>query len=674
MFNHIIRKTNTACRLTATGVHSRCLTTTTIKPYKPTYYNSTIGNSNNTFNIISPSISSISKSFYSTNNSSSTTTTTSTLDNINNKVGGFGFNGLIDKALNDMGIVEPTAIQKKAMQPLLRGNDMFVMDGTGTGKSFVLMCGIVNDYLVNCKQHADSNEEVSIKQNMKAKGSFAPKYLVVTPTRELAWQIGDWVRQLSKRVGIELLGNGSGVQLAIKGISDNLLAQELVSTQPEVLIGTPNVLHWLLVTGKLDYTQFRMLIVDEADLVVQALAKYTSQAEKMNRKIHPPEGVLFLNELNRKIRQSQDLNVNVNPTNKTAAEESFAEKKRQVGEIFDERSLKNLVNSAASRVLGKEKQKQQQQQQKKKGGGEEEKMDYVPTYRHFQTIFTSATLNMRNRAYIESKGWVDETRVYVMLREQGSMDHPLPKQFTNRFISVQSEEDMLEAIAQTWNDLILPEQKPDTLTEAVAVIASDGSITKVVDELRARGINAKPLTDRMNFDKFNIENMEPAQHDVFVRQVDKENRDKQSKVNQDVSKRKNRQEQREKELIQHQLSQMQDIDETTKQQIFNQSQQQPKGGSAGKNKKRLSKESAIIYIGKENSIRGIDISGVEHVYILNVEISPTSYLHMAGRSGRMNRSGNTICIYNSLLSRKYENVMKFFSAPFEEVEFTIQDE
>ncbi|GAM27847.1 hypothetical protein SAMD00019534_110230 [Acytostelium subglobosum LB1] len=66
----------------------------------------------------------------------------------------------------------------------------------------------------------------------------------------------------------------------------------------------------------------------------------------------------------------------------------------------------------------------------------------------------------------------------------------------------------------------------------------------------------------------------------------------------------------------------------------------------------MDKES-VMYIGKENSIRGVDISDVDHVFILNITLTPASYLHMAGRCGRLGKKGHVVSIYNVLLSRKY---------------------
>lgn len=46
-----------------------------------------------------------------------------------------------------------------------------------------------------------------------------------------------------------------------------------------------------------------------------------------------------------------------------------------------------------------------------------------------------------------------------------------------------------------------------------------------------------------------------------------------------------------------------------------------------------------LWIATEFTARGVDIPGVSHVFILGKPASPTSYLHMAGRTGRLSPNG-----------------------------------
>ncbi|KAF9988771.1 hypothetical protein BGZ75_008605 [Mortierella antarctica] len=51
-----------------------------------------------------------------------------------------------------------------------------------------------------------------------------------------------------------------------------------------------------------------------------------------------------------------------------------------------------------------------------------------------------------------------------------------------------------------------------------------------------------------------------------------------------------------------------------------------------------------IYLAHEANARGLDLPGLTHVYIVGMPSSPSSYLHMAGRTGRMGREGQVVTI------------------------------
>ncbi|KAG0257563.1 hypothetical protein BG011_003881 [Mortierella polycephala] len=51
-----------------------------------------------------------------------------------------------------------------------------------------------------------------------------------------------------------------------------------------------------------------------------------------------------------------------------------------------------------------------------------------------------------------------------------------------------------------------------------------------------------------------------------------------------------------------------------------------------------------IYLAHESNARGLDLPGLSHVYIVGMPSSPSSYLHMAGRTGRMGQKGQVVTI------------------------------
>ena len=77
----------------------------------------------------------------------------------------------LQKALTNLGYKTPTPIQTKAIPGLLEGKDLIGIAQTGTGKTAAFTLPILN--------------------NMKEEYPRKIKTLVLTPTRELAAQIGE---------------------------------------------------------------------------------------------------------------------------------------------------------------------------------------------------------------------------------------------------------------------------------------------------------------------------------------------------------------------------------------------------------------------------------------------------------------------------------------------------
>ncbi|TPX35020.1 hypothetical protein SmJEL517_g02441 [Synchytrium microbalum] len=67
-----------------------------------------------------------------------------------------------------------------------------------------------------------------------------------------------------------------------------------------------------------------------------------------------------------------------------------------------------------------------------------------------------------------------------------------------------------------------------------------------------------------------------------------------------------------------------------------------------------------VLVATEHAARGLDMPNISHVFILGPPISPTSYFHMAGRTGRFGRRGTVITV---LSGRRYsERVLKMLKS------------
>ena len=148
----------------------------------------------------------------------------------------------IQKAVFELGYIEATPIQEQAIPIVLSGKDIIGCAQTGTGKTAAFAIPIIHQL------------HRIVGSSKKAKQIRA---LVVTPTRELAVQIGQSFDAYAKFTNI--------TQLTIfGGVSQNPQVDTLKSGV-DVLIATPGRLLDLHKQGFIDLDDLHTLVLDEAD-------------------------------------------------------------------------------------------------------------------------------------------------------------------------------------------------------------------------------------------------------------------------------------------------------------------------------------------------------------------------------------------------------------------------
>ena len=143
------------------------------------------------------------------------------------------------KAIRDQKYTDPTAIQKKAIPLILDHKDVLGSAQTGTGKTAAFALPIL--------QHLEK------KPYQKGKISA----LVVTPTRELAIQIGESFTDYSKYINIE--------NVVIYGGVKQLKQTNALRKKVDVLVATPGRLLDLISQGFISLNDIKYFILDEAD-------------------------------------------------------------------------------------------------------------------------------------------------------------------------------------------------------------------------------------------------------------------------------------------------------------------------------------------------------------------------------------------------------------------------
>jgi superfamily II DNA/RNA helicase len=143
------------------------------------------------------------------------------------------------RAVGDTGYTEPTPIQASAIPSVLMMRDMVAIAQTGTGKtaSFVLP-------MIDILAHGRSRARM-------------PRSLILEPTRELAAQVAENFEQYGKyhKLSMALLIGGVQMGDQVKALEKGV----------DVLIATPGRLMDLFGRGKILLTGCSMLVIDEAD-------------------------------------------------------------------------------------------------------------------------------------------------------------------------------------------------------------------------------------------------------------------------------------------------------------------------------------------------------------------------------------------------------------------------
>lgn len=138
------------------------------------------------------------------------------------------------------GYIEPTPIQRQAIPVIIQGRDILAGAQTGTGKTAAFTLPLL--HILSAQGH---------------RGGHRPRALVLTPTRELAAQVGKSVETYGRGLHIRstVIFGGVGIDPQIKQLRRGV----------HIVIGTPGRLLDLAGQKVLDLSCIEVLILDEAD-------------------------------------------------------------------------------------------------------------------------------------------------------------------------------------------------------------------------------------------------------------------------------------------------------------------------------------------------------------------------------------------------------------------------
>ena len=143
-------------------------------------------------------------------------------------------------AIDALGFTKPTSIQELAIPPALEGKDVLASAPTGTGKTAAFLIPAIQ-YLLD---HPRRNP------------GFA-RVLIMTPTRELAYQVHEQCEALAKHTHLRMGVVTGGINYGSH--------KEIFEKNNDILIATPGRLMEYLDTENFHAEDVELLILDEAD-------------------------------------------------------------------------------------------------------------------------------------------------------------------------------------------------------------------------------------------------------------------------------------------------------------------------------------------------------------------------------------------------------------------------
>ncbi len=149
----------------------------------------------------------------------------------------FKLNRQLLDAVEELGYLEPTPIQLKAIPAILGGQDVLGIAQTGTGKTAAYLLPLLRT--LNYAQGQDA------------------RALIIVPTRELSIQVGKSITELGKYTDLRhaVVFGGHGTKEQIKAIKEGI----------DILVASPGRYLDLYLEGYINARKIKHLVFDEAE-------------------------------------------------------------------------------------------------------------------------------------------------------------------------------------------------------------------------------------------------------------------------------------------------------------------------------------------------------------------------------------------------------------------------
>ncbi len=147
----------------------------------------------------------------------------------------------IQRALDACNYSQMTPIQEQAIIPARRGKDLLANAQTGTGKTAAFALPIL--------QQMHDDPKPTLPGNART--------LILTPTRELAEQLGETIRRYAQFLPLTIIALYGGVKISAQ--------EKKLKTGVDIIIATPGRLLEHMVQCSVNLSNIEFVVLDEAD-------------------------------------------------------------------------------------------------------------------------------------------------------------------------------------------------------------------------------------------------------------------------------------------------------------------------------------------------------------------------------------------------------------------------
>ncbi|POS81249.1 cytochrome-19 [Diaporthe helianthi] len=190
---------------------------------------------------------------------------------------------IIKSLVDDMRYETMTDVQAMSITPAMQGKDIVAQARTGTGKTIGFLVPTIQKIIEN-------DPSLAARTHVRADASDV-RAIIISPTRELAEQIGAEAEKLCRHTGVK-------VQTAVGGMNKSMMLRKTKFEGCHLLVGTPGRLMDILADeySGIDAPNLQALVLDEADRMLDVgFEKELQQIVRLlpDRKVKPRQTMLF---------------------------------------------------------------------------------------------------------------------------------------------------------------------------------------------------------------------------------------------------------------------------------------------------------------------------------------------------------------------------------------------